>query len=134
MKRLKEKTVIQFFIRNGGKLHPDGYWISLPSKYHLVYLGLYRKDALKEGKKEPSLEMHGTRWHKKCNVHIDSYWGWPRTMKDLQRIWNEIRETYGTLCNVDWKSEKEVAWDLRRKKKEQQRFYNLERRWQDEKA
>ena len=130
MKRLKEKTVIQFFIRNGGKLHTDGYWIILPTSYtDRLYLNLYRQEYLKDDRKEPSLEIHGVRWNKKGNVHINSYWGWPSSMKELQRIWNEIRETYGKLCNVSWRSDAEVKWILEKEKKEKQRMYNLERQW-----
>jgi len=130
MKWLKEKTVIQFFIRNGGRLHPDGYWISLPSKHQIIYLNLYRKESLKEGKKkEPSLEIHDARWSKKGNVHIDSYWGWPRSLAELQRIWDEIRQTYGALAGISWKDRVQIEWELKREKKEARQFYYFNRKW-----
>ena len=128
MKWLKEKTVIQFFLNRGGKLTEDGYWISLPAKYGFIYLNLYRQETLKSGKKDPSLEIHGCRWHKKGNVHIDSYWGWPRSVADLQKTWDEIRETYGTLCRFTWKSDDEVKWELARRKKEGKQLYDFSRR------
>ena len=127
MNWLKEKTIIQFFTRKGGKLTEDGYWISLPSKHQTIYLNLYRQDSLKRNKKEPSLEVHGPRWKYMGNVHIVSYWGWPRSVEELQRIWNEIRHTYGELSGITWKEQAEVNWEIARRKKEKRQMYNLDR-------
>lgn len=134
MKWLKEKTVIQYFLRKGGTLHCDKYWVMLPSRYQLIYLSLYDMDEIQRtGTKRNSLEIHGPRWKHKGNVHIVSYWGWPRSMAELDRIWDEIQETYGILAGVSWKSQGEVEWDLKRRKEEKQKMYNFERqikRWE----
>lgn len=133
MKCLKEKTVINFFLKQGGTLTEDGYWISLPAKYQHIYLNLYRKESMGHKKQDPSLEIHGPRWKKMGNVHINSYWGWPRSVEELQRIWDEIRGTYAILCGISWKDKHEVEWDLKLRKKKKQDDYNWERkikRWE----
>jgi len=129
MKWLKEKTVINFFKKRGGRLSEDGLWIYLPARYQCISLNLYRQEALKEGKREPSLEIHGPRWKHRGNVHIVSYFGWPRSVKDLQTVWDEIRQTYGTLAGISWKDEYTVNWELEKEKKWNRQLYDLNRRF-----
>jgi len=98
---LSESTVIRFFTKLGGKLDYSATWIYLPVRYGTIVMNLYRQSEL-PGKRSLSLEIHDARWTKRGNVHIVSYWGWPRSMKELQEIWNGIRETYGILGGVAW--------------------------------
>jgi len=128
MKWLKEKSVINFFKKQGGRLSDDGLWIYLPSKYQCISLNLYRQESLKDGERDPSLEIHGPRWKHRGNVHIVSYYGWPRSLAELQRIWDEIRQTYGTLAGISWKDRGQIEWDLKREKKEARQLYDFSRR------
>ena len=125
---LKEKTVIEFFLKRGAERHQQEFWLYLPVRHGFLPMNLYRQDGLKEGRKDPSIEIHGARWHRKGNVHIDSYWGYPSSMKQLHEIWNGIRETYGILCQMSWKDENEVRGELERKAKEHKRFTRMMKR------
>jgi len=98
---LKESTVIRFFTKLGGALDYSATRIYLPVKYNPVAMNLYMQSYLPK-EKNPSIEVHDVRWTRRSNVHVVSYWGWPRSMAELQEIWNGIRETYGTLCGVAW--------------------------------
>ena len=58
-------------------------------------------------------------------------------MEELQRIWDEIRQTYGTLAGIVWKDKAEVKWDLKIRKEKKRDLYNWERkikRWENKKG
>lgn len=47
-----------------------------------------------------SIHLDNARWSKARNVHIVSYWRWPRNMKELNTMLEEIKTIYSELCNT----------------------------------
>lgn len=50
-----------------------------------------------------NIVLSDCRWTKRGNVHIVSYWYWPRNMKALNQAISDIKDTYITLCAVTFK-------------------------------
>jgi hypothetical protein len=46
----------------------------------------------------PHIKLNDARWHKASNVHIVSYWHWPRNKTELSLTLKSILETYKELC------------------------------------
>lgn len=98
MKRLKKKTVIRAFEKIGFKSHLDS-----ENVFALVGNRNYSPCQwidLWIGQEGEQIKTHDARWSKKPNIHIVGYWSYPRTLKDLNKIIEEIKETYSELCNT----------------------------------
>jgi len=49
-----------------------------------------------------NIKISDVRWSKRGNVHIVSYWQHPSTLKDLDKLINDMKETYSELCGINW--------------------------------
>jgi len=49
-----------------------------------------------------NIEITDTRWTKRSNVHIVSYWKHPSTLKELDEFIEGMKETYSELCGINW--------------------------------
>ena len=96
MKRLKESTIIKFFTGHGWHYDVEkqvyGY-------YQTHTAGCISMSGISYGKLISQFKCSGARWNKKSNVHIESYWTYPHTMKELEQMYKGIKETYNELCH-----------------------------------
>ena len=94
-KRLAVKTVAKAFEKIGfvknSHLREDG-------PYYFDGNGLVCRRIYAKIDGTGNIECREARWSKRSNVHIVSYWGWPSTLKDLDKIINGVVETYSELC------------------------------------
>lgn len=95
-KRLSRKTIEKEFYKlgfanhNGQTLFKSG---CLPSKYMSIRL---------PDQQGGNIKITEARWIKKHNVHIISYWLWPKNLKELSLTISEIKTTYSELCGIEW--------------------------------
>jgi hypothetical protein len=85
---VKKLKILQFClnVRTGHYVRVKG----LSSQFLAVYL-----DSL-------NIQVTEARWTKRSNVHIISYWRWPSTLKELDKMIEDMKETYTELCGILW--------------------------------
>lgn len=96
---LKPKTIFNFFIKR--KWHGYTtlnnvmrvYW---PYDIPVVALSLVIDNTM------PPHQLHikDFRHPEYGNLHIDSYWGWPRTVKELEDIYKGIVDIYSDIGGI----------------------------------
>jgi len=97
MKRLKQKTVMRAFEKLGFYTDPENGTVFLYNwnpQQHLIGESIFEDNL--------SIKFKSARWTKKANVHIESYWSYPRNLKELDKIIAGLRETYSELCGIEF--------------------------------
>lgn len=46
------------------------------------------------------ITVEDARWSEKLNVHIVSYFVWPKNKEELNKTCSEIKQIYSTLCGA----------------------------------
>jgi hypothetical protein len=109
-KYLRYETVRKAFIKRGWTADSRALfdyilWWNMPGS---VPFNVSLQDGLMN-----RILVEGARWKTKSrlsnkpgdygnNIHINSYWWWPRTLKDLEVIIDEIERVYSTLCGTQF--------------------------------
>ena len=66
----------------------------------LVFIGSSQSIDLHLADEFGGIVLQDARWSKNGGVHIDSYYAWPRNLKELQTMIDKIRVTYSELCGI----------------------------------
>lgn len=90
---LKRSTVVKALIQQG--------WLpsSSSGKEYFYFMNYGSTRAVADVETHGRITISDARWTKRTNVHIVSYWGPFRNIKELSDALIGIGETYKTLCH-----------------------------------
>jgi len=95
MKQLAGTTVRKAFIKLGFITTDNGLFLATPQT-RSTHLSVSF---------HPGIRIAEGRWRKRSNVHIVSYWIWPRSLAELNSICEGIKDTYQELCGTQFDEE-----------------------------
>jgi len=95
MRYLKPSTVI-----NGFKKHGFNHRLGNCLMYYQLYDSLCQRFFIRFAKEGSQIICEDGRWFEKSNVHIVSYWSYPHNLKELEKLIQDIKYTYNTLCHT----------------------------------
>lgn len=99
MKRLKISTICKFLVQHGWKVDSRGDNCPYIWVYYIPSMGLVSPLVITLGYKG-EFRIRDFRHPKWCNLHLNSYWDWPKTMKELQATYDSIKQMYSTIGDV----------------------------------
>ena len=94
MRLLKRSTVVKAFLKRGWKTCPSNDYLYSPVMYSAA------STVVAEIDKSGYTTLSDARWVKRGNVHIVSYWGPFRNLKELEATLDNIEKVYQELCGT----------------------------------